>query len=116
MTLPHPYEVEQGQLSPRRDRPPARLDLEHLLEKLIVVDELHLDVAGCRLRVPEQQSPTMVAERFRRALAERFLERRPHADEATWNRFASSLGVALLNETEANEGALSEALLLIDGL
>jgi len=116
VTLPHPYEVEQGQLSPRRNGPPAHLDFEHLLEKLIVVDDLYLDIAGCRLRVPEEQSPTMVAERFRRALAERFLERRPHADEATWNRFASSLGAALLNETEANEGALSEALLLIDGL
>ena len=116
MTLPHPYEVEQDELSPRRAASPARLDFEHLLDKLIVIDEPCLDIAGCRLRIPEQQSPMMVAERFRRALAERFFERRPHADEATWNRFTSSLGVALSNETEANDATLSEALLLIDGL
>lgn len=116
MTLPHPYEVEKGELSPRKDAAPDRLDLDRLLEKLIVVDEPYLDIAGCRLSVPSGQSAEHAGERFRRAIADRFLERRPHADEATWNRFSSALRASLANENEANESALSEALLLIDGL
>jgi hypothetical protein len=116
MTLPQPYEVEQDQLLPRVDAPPTRLDVERLIEQLIVIDEPYLDIAGCRLRTPEGESTKSVAERFRTALVERFLERRPHADAVTWNRFASSLRAALSNETEAGEAALFESLLLIDGL
>ncbi|MGD8826809.1 MAG: hypothetical protein PVI24_17625 [Myxococcales bacterium] len=116
MTLPQPYEVEQDELSPRAGAPPERLDVEHLMGQLIVVDPPYVDIAGCRLRTPEGESPESVAELFRTALAERFLERRPHADEATWNRFASSLRAVLSNESEASQAALSEALLLIDGL
>lgn len=116
MTLPRPYEVEKGELSPREDAAPERLDLDRLLAKLIVVDEPYLDIGGCRLSVPEGHSAERVAERFQRAIADRFLERRPHADDATWNRFASALQASLEDESEANESLLSQALLLIDGL
>lgn len=116
MTLPKPYEVEQDELLPRAGAPPERLDVEHLVEKLIVIDSPYVEIAGCRLRAPEGESAESVADLFRGALAERFVERRPHADEATWNRFVSSLRAVLSNESEANQKALSEALLLIDGL
>lgn len=116
MTLPRPYEVEKGELSPRENAAPERIDLDRLLAKLIVSDEAYLDIAGCRLSVPGGQSAEHAAERFRRAIADRFLERRPNADEATWQRFANALQASLSDETEANESVLSQALMLIDGL
>lgn len=116
MTLPRPHEVEQDELSPRRDAAPGRLDLNGLLQKLIVVDEPYLDIAGCRLQVPEEHDPNAMAERFRAALRDRFLKRRPHADDATWNTFASSLRAALSDDTKASEETLSKSLSLVDGL
>lgn len=116
MTLPYPHGVETGDLKERGDTKPDPLDIERTVQNLVAIDDPYIDIAGCRLRAPRGESPAAAATRVRHLMTERLLERRPNADDATWHRFADSLRAALADQTELDESALRQILLLIDGL
>jgi hypothetical protein len=116
MTLPYPHEVETGDLEPQKTPAHDPLDIERRVRNLVVVDEPYVDVAGRRVRSPPAKSARSVAAEVRNAMTRRFLERRPNADEATWQKFTTTLRAEMRRHTEMNEAALQQALLLIDGL
>ena len=116
MTLPYPRGLETGKLKsvePGRSDP---LDIERRVNELVVPAEPHVDVAGRQLRVAPGASVDSEVARFRARLTERLLERRPHADEATFRKLHDGLRGAFSRHQELDEAAVQQALELVDGL
>jgi hypothetical protein len=116
MALPYPHEVETGQLSPRSPevRRPFDVD-EHVAAALEAQDDALL-AFGVALRPPAGEDAPAAASRFRAALVSHFNERRPDADAATWDSFASQARAQLERLEQADEHALRVLLITIDGL
>jgi hypothetical protein len=116
MALPYPHEVETGQLSPRTPeiRRPFDVD-EHLAQQLEARDE-GLVAFGVTLRPPAGEDAITTATRFHAALVSHFNEKRPDADAATWDSFASQARAQLERLEQADEHALRVLLITIDGL
>jgi len=116
MTLPKPRETETGELQPAEAGRPDPLDIERRVHVLVVPEAPYVEVAGTRLRVPEGSSAEREAQRLRRTLAQRLLERRPNADEATWRKLREVLAAAMSSRREMDDDAIQEAIHLVDGL
>jgi hypothetical protein len=116
MTLPYPYEVETNALKPHRDRVPQPLSIEDRARDLVSAEGRRLVIAGCELRVPPNKNAEAHAARLRDSITQRFLERRPNADETTWGRFLRRLQGQLADRTTVDSRTIREIMLLIDGL
>lgn len=116
MTLPYPHEIETGQLKPVDANEPDPLDIERRVRRLISADGAFVDVAGRRLSAASAESARAKADQLSRTVSRRLLERRPHADAATWQKLEESLREALSNRQELNEDVVDLVLLMIDGL
>jgi hypothetical protein len=117
MALPYPHEVETGKLNPRTPEVRRPFDVaEHVARSLEVEDGVLL-AFGVPLRPPaEERDVPELARRFRAALVSHFDARRPDADHATWDSFASQARAQLEQMEHADEEALRVLLLTIDGL
>jgi hypothetical protein len=116
MTLPYPHEIETGQLKPVDANDPDPLDVERRVRRMISVDGAFVDVAGRRLRTPDPESAQTKADQLRSTVSGRLLERRPNADEATWQKLRESLHEALSNHENLDQDAVNLVLLTVDGL
>jgi hypothetical protein len=116
MSLPYPQEVETKELRPGPKGPVNPLDLEKKISDLIMVDDRALVIAGCELRVPRHRNPHRLSARYRDAIRRRFLERRPNADDATWQTFVRKTQGLLSQRSKATRDVLPQILLLVDGL
>ena len=116
MTLPYPYEVETNALSQRRDPVPRPLSIKDRAGGLVSAEGRRLVIAGCELRVPPNKNAEAYAARLEDAITQRFLERRPNADETTWSRFLRRLQGQLANRSTVGSRTIREIVLLIDGL
>lgn len=116
MTLPYPYEAELGLLPPRPPAPRLPFDVQHHFDDAIRVTGAGLDVFGVRLAVSAAQGATAMGNQFRDTLTARFQRRRPDADAATWDIFASQARAQLSALSRADAEALRMLLLTISGL
>jgi len=116
MTLPYPHEVETNALKPHRDRAPQPLSIKDRARDLVSAEDRRLVIAGCELRVPPNKNAEAYAARLQDSITQRFLERRPNADETTSSRFLRRLQGQLANRTTVDSRTIQEIVLLIDGL
>jgi hypothetical protein len=116
MTLPYPYEIETDTLRPRRDPAPQSSSIEERARDLVAVEGRRLVIAGCELRVPPNKNAEAYAARLQDTITQRFLERRPNADEATWSRYLRRLQGQLASRSTIDSRTIREIVLLIDGL
>lgn len=116
MALPYPHEVETGKLSPRAPEPRRPFDVDHHLADMLEAHDDAFFAFGVRLQPPAGEEPRATADRFRVALVDHFNERRPDADEATWDSFASQARAQLERLEQADEHTLRVLLMTIDGL
>jgi hypothetical protein len=116
MTLPYPHETETGQLAPSERNHPDPLDIERRVRRLVVPAGRSVDIAGHRLEVASSASVQAETERVCQEMTKRLLERRPNADEATWEKLERSLRTTLSSHRTLDGAVLHEALVLIDGL
>lgn len=116
MTLPYPHEVETNALKPHRDRVPQALSIEDRVRDLVSAEGRRLVIAGCEMSVPPKKDAKAYAARLEDAITQRFLERRPNADETTWRGFLRRLRGQLANRTTVDSRTIREIVLLIDGL
>lgn len=115
MTLPYPYEVELGLMPPCPRAPRLPFDIQHHFDDAILVAGDGLAVFGVPLRVPAQNA-VATGKLFRDTLTARFHSRRPDADGATWDIFASQARAQLSGRSSADAGTLGMLLLTISGL
>ncbi len=116
MALPYPPEVETGKLRARAPQVRRPFDIdEHVAQALEPLDD-ELVAFDVILRLPAGEDAQQVASRFRAALVRHFNEKRPNADRATWDSFASQARAQLARLEQADEHALRVLLLTIDGL
>jgi hypothetical protein len=114
MTLPYPEEVEGGgfgQPPPKR----ATLDIPSHVDALVRPARGGFFIAGHMLSVPGGASREAL-DRYRRAIAERVVERRPNATEATWMHLERVLGGELGERPTADDDTLRIIVSTIDGL
>jgi hypothetical protein len=116
MALPYPPEVETGELSSRPRQPRRPFDVGEHLAQAIVVQGAGLSLFGVALSPPEGQDAEQAAARFHAALLAHFNERRPDADSATWESFASQARAQLERLERADDEALRALSMSIDGL
>jgi len=116
MSLPYPPEVETGQLSPRAPQPRRPFDIDEHVAQSLEVRADQLVAFGVPLRMPAGDAAQDVASRFRAELVSHFNARRPDADRATWDSFASQARAQLEQLEQANEHVLRVLLMTIDGL
>jgi hypothetical protein len=116
MTLPYPYEVETGALQTRAPMPRMPFDIRgHMLDALRVVDDSPV-MFGVRLAAPAGAEAAGVVQHYQEALTQQFQERRPNADEATWEIFDSQARSQLERADQADEETLHALMMSIAGL
>lgn len=115
MGIEKPYEVERHQLSGPPGVPHI-LDVEARANALIQPTIEGVSVAGHPLRIPFELDGETVARELRELVAHRFHERRPHADDETWARFAGAAESIARHARSADEGLRHSLTLAIDGL
>lgn len=116
MALPYPHEVETGKLSPRARQVRRPFDVDAQLALSLEPRDDELVAFDVTLRLPPGEDAQQIASRFRAALVRHFHEKRPNADRATWDSFASQAQAQLSRLEQADEHALRVLLLSIDGL
>jgi hypothetical protein len=116
MALPYPHEVETGQLNPRGREVRHPFDIADHLARAIAARGDALVMFGVSLPAASSEAPEDTASRFRAALVSHFNERRPNADAATWDLFASQAEAQLQQLEQADEHALRALLMTVDGL
>jgi hypothetical protein len=116
MTLPYPYEAELGRLPPRPKAPRIPFDVRHHLEDAIRVAGSQLEFFGLPLEAPAAQGATAAGKQFRDTLTARFHARRPDADAATWEIFASQARAELAGLERADAETLRMLVLTVSGL
>lgn len=93
----------------------AMNDVRTRIAQLIeVADEDTVVVAGQRLSAPGEARPG--AARLREELGRRFVERRPHATEHTWQHFVAQLREFVKTADSLSDDLLQGLYVLIDGL
>lgn len=98
------------------DAPVDPFDVGVVVSGLIKPDDHHLLVAGRRLKVPPEDNPEAVTERYRRAVTRQLLAREPQVDEPVWQSFVNALRVQLRDRNVADNQTLDAILHAIDGL
>lgn len=116
MTLPYPYEVELGLLRPRPWAPRLPFDVQHHFDDAIRVAGEGLDIFGVPLEVSAVPGAMETGRQFRDTLTARFHGRRPDADAATWDIFASQARAQLTGLSRADADVLRMLLLTVSGL
>lgn len=116
MALPYPYEVETGRLAPppRVARTPFDIE-EHMLEAVRPAGD-DLCMFDVRMPAPEDLSGSEAAALFRETLTYHFQERRPDADERTWELFEQQARAQVEHLQRADGELLRNLMLTIDGL
>jgi hypothetical protein len=116
MALPYPYEVETGQLRPPPRAPRAPFDIKtHLLDDIRPAGD---DLCMFDIPLPARQDQTgsETAALCREALTQLFQERRPDADERTWESFVQQARALVERRLSADDELLRALLLTVDGL
>lgn len=116
MSLPYPHEFETGQLITRGREVRRPFDVDEHVAEAIEARDGELLAFGATLRPPADEDVHVVASRFRAALVSHFNARRPNADAATWDSFASQARAQLAQHAQADEDALRMLVITIDGL
>lgn len=116
MALPYPYEVETGRLTtpPRAARSPFDIE-EHLFEAIRPAGD-ELSMFDVRLPAADDLSGSETAALFRETLTYHFQERRPDADERTWQLFEQQARAQVEHRRRADGELLRNFMLTIDGL
>ena len=115
MGIEKPYEVETHRLG-WAPGPPAPLDVEGRMAALIVPLPSGIRLAGRVLELPADEHPERRALELRARLAERLRERRPHANERTWDQLVNVLR-GMLRDGQLLDAQTEEELIeAIDGL
>lgn len=116
MGLPYPQEIESGRLRSDPRPPHAPFDVAAHLADAIVAEGERVRAFGVPLRPVGGAPADEAAEHLQRSLLDRFNERRPDADGATWALFASQARGLLERRERLDEQARRALLLAIDGL
>jgi hypothetical protein len=115
MGIARPYEAEIDELGP----PPgfhAPLDMGGRITAFVEPSASGVRVGDHHLRVADPEDPAAVARELRSSLYRRFLERRPMADEHTWESFTAIVRGIVRDRTTADGDLLRLLLEAIDGL
>ena len=116
MSLPYPYEVETGQLKPRRGEGPTPVDVEQRVNDAIQVRGSELELFGVPLDVEPPDSARVIASQLRHAVTEHFQERVSAPDDDTWASFATPANDQLEGRTVVDASTLSVLRATIDSL
>jgi hypothetical protein len=115
MTLPYPYEVETGQLRPRRRFKRADFDVERHMREAIRSNGEAVELFGVQYPLAEPLGQRLV-ERLRSELTEHFEARVATPDAEVWQLFAEQSRAQLERHVRLDDDVLGMLRATIDGL
>ena len=116
MTLPHPREVETGELTPRRPEPRVAFDVETRVLDAIVAQNSHVEIFGARYELDDAAAAESLADLYRNAVLVRFNERVAAPDASVWSLFADQVRDQLQHHPRLDASVLEMLKLTIDNL
>lgn len=116
MTLPHPREVETGELPPRRPQPRVAFDVEARVLAAIVAHGPYVEVFGARYELDDAAAAESLADLYRNAVLVRFNERVSAPDASVWGLFADQVHDQLQHHPQLDGSVLAMIELTIDNL
>lgn len=116
MTLPHPREVETGQLKPQRPAPRVTFDVAASVDDAIRFSGANVEIFGVRFGVDDARSAEALVERFRSAVTTHFNERVSAPDALLWDEFADVARAQIERHPSLDEDILVVLRSSIDSL
>jgi hypothetical protein len=114
MTLPHPREVETGELPPRRPEPRVAFEIETRVRDAIVASGSHVEIFGARYELDDDAAAASLAALYRSTVISRFNERVAAPDASVWRLFSDQVQDQLRHHPQLDGSVLVMLKLTID--